>query len=167
MSRCFFNKGFTIIELLITVGVVGILSGIVITVINPTTQRNRARDAVRSSNASKIAQAAEAFNAAEGRYPADQAELQNSNYIKNWPTETDVTYDYFINTEVNFSTVCITVPMASMAGRYFKYLSACHWAYTGGCPDPDGVYFNGKIMRNCSNRCGTGPQDNDLNNCLL
>jgi len=47
-------KAFTLIELLIVIGIIGILSGIVIAVINPEKQRGRARDTIRYHDLSAL-----------------------------------------------------------------------------------------------------------------
>lgn len=135
-----YSTGFTLIELLIVVSVIGILAGIVITVLNPNVQRNRARDGVRVGNVSKIAQAVEAYNAAEGSYPADQATIQTtSGYIQNWPT--DNTYNYTFASSVG----CVSTSMATNTSLYFKYL-------TSSCT-VGGVSCSGKVMTSCSNSC--------------
>lgn len=48
------KKGFTLIELLIVIAIIGILSGILISVINPAEQRTKANQAVARSNLEKI-----------------------------------------------------------------------------------------------------------------
>lgn len=47
------QKGFTLIELLIVIVIIGILSGVVLTVINPAQQMRRARQTVFRANAEK------------------------------------------------------------------------------------------------------------------
>lgn len=48
------QKGFTLIELLIVIVIIGILAGIVITILNPVKQQNRARDGVIVATMNKI-----------------------------------------------------------------------------------------------------------------
>lgn len=68
------SKGFTLIELLIVISVVGILSGIVISVVNPSKQQARARDGVLVTVMNKIQAEVEAAANADvsgvGAYPA-------------------------------------------------------------------------------------------------
>lgn len=62
-----FERGFTLIELLIVIVIIGILAGVLIAVINPAQQQNRARDANVIATMNKAALSAEAFNSAYGR----------------------------------------------------------------------------------------------------
>ena len=63
------KKGFTLIELLIVVGVLGILSGVIISVINPERFRGRARDAVRKNDLAVVKGAIELYYAENNTYP--------------------------------------------------------------------------------------------------
>lgn len=51
------RKGFTLIELLIVIALIGIMAATIISVINPVTQRRKAREGVAKSNIAKICQA--------------------------------------------------------------------------------------------------------------
>lgn len=62
------EKGFTIVELLIVIVVIGILAAIVIVAFTGITQQ--ANDSGYKSDASSIGKAIETFNAEVGRYPA-------------------------------------------------------------------------------------------------
>lgn len=48
------NKGFTLLELLIVVLIIGILSGVIISVVNPVAQQNRAEYTVTIPSLTKI-----------------------------------------------------------------------------------------------------------------
>ena len=63
------SPGFTLIELMIVIVIIGLLSGILIALINPTKTQNRARDATIKAAINKIALAAGAFNSATGAVP--------------------------------------------------------------------------------------------------
>lgn len=58
------KKGFTLIELLIVISVLGILAGIVLTVINPTRQSEKAKEGVIKANVDKLALALNVCNSA-------------------------------------------------------------------------------------------------------
>jgi prepilin-type N-terminal cleavage/methylation domain-containing protein len=54
------QKGFTLIELLIVIVLIGILSGVLLSVIQPGAQRQRANETVMVSNINKLVMAAQA-----------------------------------------------------------------------------------------------------------
>lgn len=117
------KKGFTIIELLIVVSILGILSGITLTVIDTGKQRARAEDAVKRSNIEKLAQAIQAHCNAEAKCPAlktDGSRQPNSpTYISAWPTD-DTSYTYVRNGDYNFE---VNVRSSLDPAKYIKYNS--------------------------------------------
>jgi len=65
--------GFTLVELLIVMAVLGVLAVVVLIAINPVQQLARTRDTGRSSTVAQLGHAIEAFAAARnGIYPTDQ-----------------------------------------------------------------------------------------------
>lgn len=75
------QKGFTLVELLIVIVIIGILAGVLISVINPAQQQNRARDAGLTAAVNKVALSTEAFISSYGRVPNDTeflGSLQNA-----------------------------------------------------------------------------------------
>jgi type II secretion system protein G len=69
------SQGFTLIEILITIGIIGILAAGLISIINPAAQYQRTNDARRKSDLSQIQKALEAYYQDIGSYPA------SSNYL--------------------------------------------------------------------------------------
>ena len=69
-------SGFTLIELLIVIVIIGILAGVLIAVIDPASQQNRARDANVQATINKIALAVGGFRSAYGR-PPDALEFRS------------------------------------------------------------------------------------------
>ena len=63
------QKGFTLIELLIVIAVIGVLAGVLVTLINPATHLRRARDTQRKSDLSRIQSAIEIYRADLSAYP--------------------------------------------------------------------------------------------------
>ena len=59
-----FTKGFTLIELLVVIAVIGVLAGAIIVAINPTEQLARSRDTAKKSTISQLADAVNAYYAA-------------------------------------------------------------------------------------------------------
>lgn len=65
------NKGFTIVELLVVIVVIGILAAI--TIVSYSGVSNKARTASNQSNANSVLQAAMGVHAETGSYPATDA----------------------------------------------------------------------------------------------
>lgn len=63
------NKGFTIVELLIVIIVIGILAAIAIVAYNGVTQKSR--DTENKSNARQVINAVAAYNSEKGEWPAN------------------------------------------------------------------------------------------------
>lgn len=68
--------GFSLIELLIVIGVIGVLTSSLVVIINPVAQLQKARDAQRKSDLKQIQSALEMYRADIGSYPAT---LKNCN----------------------------------------------------------------------------------------
>lgn len=64
-----FNKGFTLIELMIVVAIISILTGIIVTSL--TSSKSKSRDAQRVSDINQIQLALEQYFDRCGQYPAD------------------------------------------------------------------------------------------------
>lgn len=65
------QRGFTMIELLIVISILGILAVAVLSAINPLEQINRGRDTGSRSDAEQLIGAIERFNAFQGYFPWD------------------------------------------------------------------------------------------------
>lgn len=63
------KNGFTLIELLIVVLIISILSGLLLTVINPTGVRKKTRDSQRKADLKKVQAALELYYADYRKYP--------------------------------------------------------------------------------------------------
>jgi len=66
------SQGFTLIELLIVIAIIGILAAVLIAVINPVAQMNKARDAGLSAAVSKAGLAISAYKSAYNTYPPNE-----------------------------------------------------------------------------------------------
>jgi prepilin-type N-terminal cleavage/methylation domain-containing protein len=86
------SEGFTLIEMLIVITILGILSGILVSTINQQAQRRRAQDAVNTTAMEQVMQGLESYYAAEGMYPAalngtpNLANTRVQEYLAKWPT---------------------------------------------------------------------------------
>lgn len=75
------KKGFTLVELLIVIALIGILSVAVLSTINPIEQTNKARDSALKNDASEILGAIERYYASQSTYPwvsPGNVELENA-----------------------------------------------------------------------------------------
>ncbi|HET7098814.1 MAG TPA: prepilin-type N-terminal cleavage/methylation domain-containing protein [Patescibacteria group bacterium] len=63
------SKGFTLVELLIVIALLGAIATIVIAAINPIEQANKARDAKYTADASQMISAIERFYASNSQFP--------------------------------------------------------------------------------------------------
>lgn len=149
------TSGFTLIELLIVVVIIGIMSGILLVIIDPQKQRARAQDGVRVGNVSKLVQSIEAFRAGEGAYPAAQLNLTDpsTRYVQNWPADAAYTY---VMTSNEF---CISVPMATNINTYIRYQSAGTTGSGGVNP--------GRMYTSCSAGCAAGFASYTDSNCKV
>lgn len=100
------ESAFTLIELMLVVSVIGILSGISISLINRSQQQNRARDAVNLASLTKVVSAIESYYYGEGTYPIITGATTPGNpftvpsantsldvYLKTWPEGFVYLYD--------------------------------------------------------------------------
>jgi len=69
LSRLRSQAGFTMIDLLIVIAILGILAVAVLSAINPIEQINRGRDTGSRSDAEQLLSAIDRYNAFQGYYP--------------------------------------------------------------------------------------------------
>lgn len=80
VNRGLQSRGFTLVELLVTIGVIGVLVSGMVILIDPATQLRRGRDAARKSDLSLIRSAFELYRSDVGNYPS-QASITTSGVL--------------------------------------------------------------------------------------
>jgi len=116
------RNGFTLIELLIVIVLLGILSGVMYSVINPEAIRGTARDSVRLSNLKKLVEAVESYAAMEGSYSETKSTLVASPYLAVWPDGEPLATDVYHYT-YSSTTDSFTVYVLNSDSTYFLYSS--------------------------------------------
>src|SRR3989338_6425313 len=143
-------SGFTLIEVLIVILLVGTLTVVVIAVVSPGKTQATARDGIRKANLAKLASAVEAYKQAEGKYPtnaesSDIASVFRTVYVKNWPDGVDdkgvldPAWNYFYYYIASTDKLAVNVQNSGKTGWCFKYhpswgvVKECKDSGAGGC----------------------------------
>lgn len=116
------ERGFTIVELLIVIVVIGILAGITIVAYSGIT--NRAKQSKVQGNASSVQSVAEAFNADKGYYPALAA--TGTDNLKSGSTSSQIPAGVTIVADESTSPIDADSGEATIA-------YACYPAVSGAC----------------------------------
>ena len=113
MTTAYNNKkliqsGFTLIELLIVISVIGILSGIAISVIDPIKQQNKSRDSVTVATLNKMGLATNSYMSAYGVAPMGPEFIAGiANYDSSLPCADNVVACYFKLTGFSLPSNCL------------------------------------------------------------
>ena len=99
------NKGFTLLELMIVIGIMVILAATSIVIFNPGEKQREQRDALRVSSISQIASALELFYSENKKYPSSLSELANFNVkvsISDPSGDASCDYVYITDTKLSY-----------------------------------------------------------------
>ncbi len=127
------SPGFTIVELLIVIVIIGILAAIVIVAYNGI--QARARDSQRQTDISAIAKALELYYIDNGRFPTSSG---STTINSSWSTTADASWQNFVTLVKpymgNVSSDPTSTPSVSVlngTGHNYAYFSNAAGAYCG------------------------------------
>lgn len=141
------KSGFTIVELLIVIVVIGILALIIIVSYNGT--QNRANDSRRLSDMQSIRQSLEAYKTINGAYPAVTGANQDSSWY-----ETSYITGSFLNPLTSNGTVG-KVPVDPINNSTYFYRYYLYSAGEYGCDSSRGAFYVLSVVR-LQAQSGTG-----------
>jgi prepilin-type N-terminal cleavage/methylation domain-containing protein len=86
-KKIFLVSGFTLIELIVVIGILAVLAIFLIAIVNPFEQYKKANDARRKSDLGQIQRALEAYYQDYGRYPENDTnyQIRNAPWGSGWP----------------------------------------------------------------------------------
>jgi prepilin-type N-terminal cleavage/methylation domain-containing protein len=150
------QKGFTIVELLIVIVVIGILAAITIVAYNGL--QDRARSATLLSDLSSSAKQLKLDQATNNIFPATIAEANGNKGLR---ASTGTTYSYTVNNAANPQTFCLSATNGTQIGSITQDATAS----PGGCTNlalnassPNALITNGITTSTPYYDGGAGPQ---------
>jgi len=130
------GRAFTLVELLIVVAIIGILSGVLLTVLNPGRFQKRARDTRRKGDLGAIQTAVEMYYSEEGEYPNTDTVPFGSvwmkdgiTYLKNVPQDPLSAQSYCYEKIGTSGYILCAKPELSISGGTTTRGSTCTSAY--------------------------------------
>jgi prepilin-type N-terminal cleavage/methylation domain-containing protein len=141
------TSGFTLVELLIVIAVLGVLAAVVLVAIDPLEQLARGRDAGRKSSIAQLGHALQAyFTAHNSAYPAVATGSTT------WITDTMVASGEIKTAPTNPSTFATTCASGAFGQNGFCY-STGTGGVTGGV---EAVVYTSLESKSDRSKCGAG-----------
>jgi prepilin-type N-terminal cleavage/methylation domain-containing protein len=132
-------QGFTLVELLIVIALLGVIATIVIAAINPIEQANKARDAGYKNDASELVSAVQRYYASQSNFPWTTVNVANTADIKfGWVSADDISVGLCAAT----GTACRSAASpAPLIGSYEVETSFLSKAWIGAAGVGDKLYI--------------------------
>jgi type II secretion system protein G len=152
----FYSRGFTLIELIVVIGILAILSVFLLLAVNPLEQYQKAQDARRKSDLSQIQKALEAYYQDKGRYPANSTD--GNYYIQTTDVITPIK-----QWGESWSPYMTTLPKDNGTRRYIYSASPdgqSYWLYTSlqrDRKDPQTCINTGNSINSNDSTCANVP----------
>lgn len=119
------SLGFTLVELLVVIGILSILIAGVLITLNPFSQFQKAKDAARKSDLFQIQKALEVYSQDNGRYPVSSSSSPTLRIVRLDGTTADWGQ--------NWQPYITTLPKDSTSSKHYVYYSSStgqsYWLY--------------------------------------
>jgi len=119
------NKGFTVIELLVVIGLIAVLVGALIFLINPVAQLQRSRDARRKADLRQIQSALELYRSDQLTYPTPASVLNCGSSLQGTVNGNLITYITKIPCDPKTGASYIYVPASPTSPASSYTIMAC------------------------------------------
>lgn len=117
------SKGFTLVELIVIMGVIGVMAGSTVAILNPVGQFQKQRDGQRKSDLAQIQRGLETYYNDYGRYPAGSPLGANSYIVDNGNHDWGTAWSPYI-------TLLPKDPSSNQKYRYFVSANGqMYWIY--------------------------------------
>ncbi len=136
------GAGFTLLELLVVVGILVIFAIMILLVLDPQTQMNKGHDSKRKTDLRKIQTALEDYYGDHRAYPATLDQLE-TDYLREVPTDPSTQpYDYFPTGDHQAYRIYVILaweqdPDIEKAGCEHGCGPGCSFNYGVGSPNAD------------------------------